>query len=397
VSAADNSMDVERFHLGLYQRPEEDKFKVKMNSVLAAIVFAATLPVVRTPGKDLVRMLAPIAGRLEELANSPLEFLGSEDRVKFLRSYGRIEFALGRQSGKPEHLDRAERACTRALEECSRANDPLDWSAIQKTLGNIWMLRAEQKDDNASREKARQTYLLALAELTPEREKLEYATTLNNLGVVLARLGECGGGSIHLRGARMIFREALRLRTVEDAPLQRAYTLSSLAGVLKSIAESEGDPQCCREAIAVSREALQLMDGEDTPIRRADVYHNLGNALLCLGTFENDIDLVRKSILAYRVAAEIGDRQLSLRRWGLTQKSLALAFIKLSELEPKAKTKVKHLMRARTACYNGFTVFNEVLYPREYSDLMAILARINALLEKDSRDWPSKPPERPQA
>ncbi|MGA3024563.1 MAG: tetratricopeptide repeat protein [Bryobacteraceae bacterium] len=311
----------------------EADFGPEMGAALAAVASTMAIPAIRDSGKYVVRTLVPVAKRLARLTRDIPASVRPEDRGMLLHSYALIQFAIGEQSGEPEHLEEAVAAYREALRERTRERVPLDWAVTQNDFGNTLASLGEREGGTEKLEEAVAAYREALRERTRERVPLDWAMTQNNLENALSSLGERESGTARLEEAVAAYREALRERTRERVPLDWAATQNNLGVALMRLGERESGTVRLEEAVAAYRDALREWTRERVPLQWAITQNNLGVALMRLGERESGTVRLEEAVVAYREALRERTRERVPLDWATTQNNLGMALTSLGERE----------------------------------------------------------------
>jgi tetratricopeptide (TPR) repeat protein len=234
-------------------------------------------------------------------------------------------------------LSGAVRAYRRALDCCSRAEQPLVWAAVQNNLGavlNTWASRTRPEMAIPLLTEACATYLSALEIRTRELFPQEWAETQSNLGNVLQEQGALAIGEDSLkffRKAESAYRCALEVRVREYFPQTWAMTTVNLGNILVQLANVERGAAVHRllvEATDAYTSALEVRSRIDFPQEWALTQAALGDALHSraqLASGDESLQLFSEAVAAYRFALEIRTREAFSPEWARTQRSLSAA------------------------------------------------------------------------
>ncbi len=232
-------------------------------------------------------------------------------------------------------LEQAVAFCEASLSESFRAHAPLDWAALQHTLGSVLRVLGRHQGKVQRLEQAERAFRAALEVRTRERAPLDWAATLSALGGVLRVLGQRSRGVECLEEAVAAFRGSLQERT--RTPLDWAATQLHLGGALQSLGEREAGTARIEEAIEAYRLALGVYTRERVPLEWAETQCELGNALVKLGDRESGTQRFEAAVQAFEVALEELPRERVPLLWATVQNSLANALCALGEREQGAQ------------------------------------------------------------
>ena len=247
---------------------------------------------------------------------SPLEWAAIQN------SLGNALQSLGEHAGDAATFRQAEQAFRNALLERTRERSPMGWAGAQNNLGNVLLRLGEIAGDVAVLRQAERALREALLEFTRVKVPLDWATTQNNLGNVLHRLGTLSGDVAVLRQAEQAFCDALLERTRARLPMDWAATHINLGAVLRSLGDLAGDAAILRKSEQAYRDALAEFTRARRPMEWAAVHLNLGNVLLNLGALTGDAAVLRQAEQAFRDAMLEYTRARSPMDWANTQNGL---------------------------------------------------------------------------
>jgi tetratricopeptide (TPR) repeat protein len=273
------------------------------------------------------------AARLFDQATDYVPSGHASERGKYLLREGNALYQQGDERGDNVALEGSAAVCKRAMEQYPRANEPLDWAAMQVNLGDALELLGEREAGTGHLDQAVAAYRAALEELTRARVPLAWAVTQMDLGNALEALGEREAGTEHLDQAVTAYRAALEVQARERVPLAWAATQDNLASALEALGEREGGTARLTEAVAAYRAALEERTRERVPLDWAATQDNLGMALEALGERENGTEHLNQAVTAFRAALEERTRERVPLEWGATQDNLASALEALGERE----------------------------------------------------------------
>lgn len=143
---------------------------------------------------------------------------------------------LGEREKGTVRLKKSVRVFRRALTQCNREENPLEWARIQNNLGRALSSLGNRENDLVTLNEGVDLLRRALSIRTRERVPLEWAMTQKNLGDALTHLGKRENDISGLQEATAAFHEALTIRTHERLPFDRLKTQESLAFVEELIA-----------------------------------------------------------------------------------------------------------------------------------------------------------------
>ena len=333
----------------------QKEFHEDLRAQLAAEALKAVAPLADTEvrGQVLEGGLTAVTGKLAILLEGDT-ITKPERRAALSLAYGTALATLVKRESRPERLEEAVAAYTKALKEYTRERVPLGWAATQHNLGTALATLGERESGPERLEQAVHAYTEALKEYTRERVPLQWAATQNNLGAALATLSSRESGPERLEQAVAAYTEALKEYTRERVPLGWAATQNNLGNALQTLGERESRPERLEEAVAAYTEALKEYTRERVPLGWAATQNNLGNALATLGKRESRPERLEEAVAAYTEALKERTRERVPFDWAMTQYNLGNALAALGERGSGPK-RLKEAVAAYTEALKEYT------------------------------------------
>ena len=125
-------------------------------------------------------------------------------------------------------LESALTAFESRLADLSREHSPLEWAALQNSLGNILAALAQQQRDVALYERAIAAFDFALGKFSQQESPSEWATTQYNLGTAMQALGRQQGDAKLLKTSEDAYTNALLVWNRDQVPDEWATTMFQL-------------------------------------------------------------------------------------------------------------------------------------------------------------------------
>ena len=265
---------------------------------------------------------------LKELSRErePLEWAAVQD------SLGGVLRALGEREQDIAVLHQAINAFGEALNERTLERAPMLWVGSQSNLGATLVSLGALKQPARS-EEGLSVLQAALAECPREHAPLDWAKLQHDLGRVLLRLSSQSKDMVHLEQAINAFRFALEERRHEQVRTQWAITQHNLGNALLVFGERSKGTAELHEAVTAFRAALQERNRHVNAQQWANIQQSLGTAMTAIGTREADRAYLQQAVASYREALKVRVRKQMPLEWAATQHALGLALLRLAELE----------------------------------------------------------------
>ncbi|MDP2364346.1 MAG: hypothetical protein Q8M94_11340, partial [Ignavibacteria bacterium] len=221
----------------------------------------------------------------------------------------------------------------------SREDFPIEWAAIQVSIGNSKLEIGERTDGKESERyynEALEYFNNALTVFDREKMPKDWAGTQHNIGnVLIQQTRKTIGISSNdlLEKSISSYQYALEIYNRDEFPYGWAMTLNSLGGALKEQAlrtSGEESRQLLNKVIENYRLALTIRTFDEFPEEWAGTQNNLGNALVeqaSRSKTEEGQKLLKEATDCYFLVLQVYDRDNFPELWALTQNNLGITFI----------------------------------------------------------------------
>ncbi|HID83451.1 MAG TPA: hypothetical protein EYH06_04370 [Chromatiales bacterium] len=200
----------------------------------------------------------------EELRKQePLEWAALQN------SLGNILAALGQHQRDEDLYNKAIAAFNNALRELDQDNKPQDWASTHYNLGTATQALGRQLSDSKLLKKSIDAYTNALLEWTREKTPMEWATAMFQLGLTFHTHGKLLKGNRTFQKSVVAFKNALTELDADNTPYELAFTHNNRGAVLHHLGESEENPGRLEEAIRSYETGLLVCMEQQLPIHLA--------------------------------------------------------------------------------------------------------------------------------
>lgn len=196
-------------------------------------------------------------------------------------------------------LENAGETLKAALTEKLREQEPLEWAAIQNSLGNILAALGQHQRDDDLFNKAIATFNNALEELDQDNTPLEWASTQYNLGTAMQALGRQLSDSKLLKNSIGAYTNALLEWKREQNPLEWASTMFQLGATFHTHGKLLKGNRTFQKSVVSYKNALTELDADNTPLELASTHNNRGAVLHHLGESEENPGRLEEAIRSY--------------------------------------------------------------------------------------------------
>jgi len=202
-------------------------------------------------------------------------------------------------------LEPARESLESLLTEKLREQEPLQWAAIQNSLGNILAALGQQRMDVGLYEKSITSFNLALEEYSQESTPSEWATSQYNLGTATQALGRQQDDSKLLKASVDAYTDALLVWTREKMPLEWATTMYQLGASFHSHGKLLKGNRTLEKAIVAFKNALVGFDADSHALELAATHNSRGAALHNLAESEESVERLEDAIRSYETALTV--------------------------------------------------------------------------------------------
>lgn len=219
----------------------------------------------------------------------------------FLHTRGNFE----QQDFSTNVLESAQITFETKLRKLSREQFPLEWAALQNSLGNILSTLGQQRMDVALYESAIAAFNLALEETTQEDFPSEWATAQFNLGTALQALGRQEGDSKLMKASVDAYTDALLVWTREDVPDEWAHTMFQLGASFYTHGKLLKGNRTFQKSVVAFKNALAGFDADNHALALAATHNSRGVVLHNLAESEENAERLEEAIRAYDTALTV--------------------------------------------------------------------------------------------
>ena len=223
------------------------------------------------------------------------------------------------------------------LIERFREQSPLEWAAIQNSLGNVLSALAQQIMDVDSYQQAIQAFKLALEEFSREETPLEWAATQYNLGTATQALGRQLGDSKLLKSSVDAYTDALLEWSRENAPQEWASAMFQLGTTFYTYGKLLKGNRTFQKSVVAFKNALTGFDADGHALALSATHNSRGVVLHNLAESEENAERLEEAIRSYDTALTISmEQQLPFHLAVLCRVNKSTARAVLAELTKDA-------------------------------------------------------------
>ncbi len=234
-------------------------------------------------------------------------------------------------------LENAREAFKSSLSETAREQFPLDWAAVQNSLGNILAALGQQQDSDDWYTLSIQAFNDALEVYSQEQTPQEWAWTNYSLGTATHALGKKQGEAKLLKAAVDACTRALLVWTRQDAPLEWALTMHQLGGALHSHGKLLKGNRTLQKSVVAYKNALAELDADNAGLELVATHNNRGTVLHNLAESEENPDRIEEALRSYELALDASmEQQLSIHLAVICRINKATARCVLAELRKES-------------------------------------------------------------
>ncbi len=219
----------------------------------------------------------------------------------FLHTRGNFE----QQHFSTNVLESAQITFETKLRKLSREESPLEWAALQNSLGNILSTLGQQRMDVALYESAIAAFNLALEETTQEGFPSEWATAQFNLGTAMQALGRQEGDSKLMKAAVDAYTDALLVWTREQNPEEWAHTMFQLGASFYTHGKLLKGNRTFQKSVVAFKNALAGFDADNHALALAATHNSRAVVLHNLAESEENAERMEEAIRAYETALTV--------------------------------------------------------------------------------------------
>ncbi|MBL4711177.1 MAG: tetratricopeptide repeat protein [Gammaproteobacteria bacterium] len=283
------------------------------------------------PGNnELVKAIEYYKGLLADkgiIDDAPDNSIAVQDN--FLYTRGNFE----QQRFNTSILEPAREAFESILSEMSRQQSPLNWAAIQNSLGNILAALGQQRMDVALYEKAITAFNLALEEFKQQDSPLNWATAQYNLGTAAQALGRQQDDSKLLKISIDAYTNTLLEWTQDQAPELWATTMFQLGTSFYAHGKLLKGNRTFQKSVVAFKNALVRFDADNYALALSATHNSRGVVLQHLAESEENSARMEEAIRSYEIALLVAqEQQLPIHLAVMIKVNIATARGVLAEL-----------------------------------------------------------------
>lgn len=202
-------------------------------------------------------------------------------------------------------LEAARETLESILTKSSREQAPLEWAAIQNSLGIILAALGQQRMDVGLYEKAQTSFNCALEEFSQENTPSEWAIAQYNLGTATQALGRQLSDSKLLKTSVDAYTNALLVWTREQMPLEWATTMYQLGASFHAFGKLLKGNRTFQKSVVAFKNALAGFDADNHAIELAATHNSRGAVLHNLAESEDNAERLEEAIRSYETALTV--------------------------------------------------------------------------------------------
>ena len=206
-------------------------------------------------------------------------------------------------------LESAQAAFESKLTELSREQSPLEWAAVQNSLGNVLAALGQSRMDVALYESAIAAFNYALEEYTQEDTPSEWATLQYNLGTAKQALGRQQGDAKLLKASVDAYTDALLVWTREQVPEEWAMTMFQLGASFYEHGKLLKGNRTFQKSVVAFKNALAGFDADNNALALAATHNSRGVVLHNLAESEENAERLQEAIRSYETALTVSMEQ----------------------------------------------------------------------------------------
>jgi len=230
-------------------------------------------------------------------------------------------------------LNAAREAFESMLNEPFREQSPLEWAAIQNSLGNVLSALAQQRMDADLYQQAIRAFELALEEYSREKTPLAWAASQYNLGTATQALGRQLGDSKLLKASVDAYTDALLEWSRENAPLAWASTMFQLGATFHTHGKLLKGNRTFQKSVVAFKNALTGFDADNHALALSATHNYRGVVLHNLAESEENAERLEEAIRSYDAALSVAmEQQLPFHLAVLCRVNRSTARAALAEL-----------------------------------------------------------------
>jgi tetratricopeptide (TPR) repeat protein len=202
-------------------------------------------------------------------------------------------------------LEAARETLESTLTESSREQTPLEWAALQNSLGNILAAVGQQRMDVGLFEKAITSFNCALEEFSQENTPSDWAIAQYNLGTATQALGRQLSDSKLLKTSVDAYTNALLVWTREQMPLEWATTMYQLGASFHHYGKLLKGNRTFQKSVVAFKNALAGFDADNHALELAATHNSRGAVLHNLAESEDNAERLEEAIRSYETALTV--------------------------------------------------------------------------------------------
>lgn len=299
------------------------EFSAEFDSVLAAVVLAATAPKDQAQAQAIRQALPEVLETAMPVVQEQPVDLVSRERAAIHVCFANAVATAAHFGGAIEMYQVAANSYRTALEGLSSDNDPIEWAMTQKHLGAVLQALADRTSDPETIGAAANVFRSALRVLTRQEHPFEWASVQYRLGQVLYRLDLKSGETDFLKEALTAFQSALHVFTRKEDALRWAEIMNSIGQTAQVLGREMRNPELLEKAAEACDNALEVRTRNEHPLLYAATQNNLGSALFQLGRLTGKPTYYTDAAQAFDRAKETYVAENHPKMAAITHKNLA--------------------------------------------------------------------------
>jgi len=224
-----------------------------------------------------------------------------------------------------------------ALSDDLKGRAPMDWVALQNSLGNVLAGMGQQQRDEGFYRRAIAAFESALEELSQEASPEEWATTQYNYATACQALGRLLEDAKLLKTAVDAYTQALLVWSREESPEEWMYSMHQLGATFHSYGKLLKGNRTFQKAVVAYKNALAVLNADDYAFELTATHNNRAIVLHHLGESEENPERLNEAIKSYEKALTVSmEQQLPVHLPVLCRVNKATAQNVLAELTKDA-------------------------------------------------------------
>lgn len=224
-----------------------------------------------------------------------------------------------------------------ALTDELRNKAPLEWVALQNSLGNVLAAMGQQQKNEGFYNRAIAAFNSALGEVSQEASPIEWATTLYNLGTARQALGRLLEDAKPLKAAVDDYTNALLVWSREKSPEDWMSAMHQLGATFHTYGRLLAGNRTFQKSVVAYKNALAALDADNYALELTATHNNRAAVLHHLAESEENPERLIEAIKSYEKGLTVSmEQQLPLHLAVICRVNKATAQNVLAELTKDA-------------------------------------------------------------